>query len=199
MCTTNIAFERSERPILHHFRCRRRGERWPGSRVGVATRPAPAHPRGTAPRRQGPDLPDRAGRRRRPPSPRPPPPPLEGRFPRPPRGRRRARAAPPPAATRELSAATQQLLVYLWLSVSSSARACALLPTGPARSRASAATAILSAMSRFPLTERWPGHPGTRGKDTLPDLGKGRGRRGRCPATVRPGRLPSRTAGGQRR
>src|SRR3954466_2495501 len=77
-----------------------------------------ADPAGSTLRRQGSDLPDRAGQRRRPPPPRPLPPPLEGHLACPPHGRRRPQAALPLAPARELSAATQQLLVYFWLSVS---------------------------------------------------------------------------------
>src|SRR3954466_15473986 len=78
----------------------------------------PADPRGAALRRQGPDLPDRAGQQRGPPSPRPLPPPLQGHLARPPHGRRRPQAALPPAAARELPATPRQLLIYLCLSVS---------------------------------------------------------------------------------
>src|SRR3954453_12569583 len=67
---------------------------------------------------QGPDLPDRAGRRRRPPPPRALPPPLQGHVPRLSHGRRRPQAALPPAAAREPPAATRQLLIYFRLSVS---------------------------------------------------------------------------------
>src|SRR3954452_18496708 len=78
----------------------------------------PADPRGATLRRQGPDLPDRAGQQRGPPSPRPLPPPLQGHLPGPPHGRRRPQAALPPAPTRELPATPRRLLIYIWLSVS---------------------------------------------------------------------------------
>src|SRR4051794_18954939 len=78
----------------------------------------PADSRGSTLRRQGPDLPDRAGQRRRPPPPRPLPPPLQGHLACAAHGRRGSQAALPPPAARELPAATQQLSICLWLSVS---------------------------------------------------------------------------------
>src|SRR3954451_21171810 len=92
----------------------------------------PADPRGAALRRQGPDVPDRAGQQRRPPPPRPLPPPLQGHLARPPHGRRRPQAALPPAAARELPADARQLPICFWLSVSTcdNELACAVVNYG---------------------------------------------------------------------
>src|SRR5204863_3384640 len=94
---------------------RRRGQRLLDGRLGGLP---PADPGGATLRRQGPDLPDRAGQQRRPPPSRALPPPLQGHLARPPHGRRRPQAALPPAATRELPAVARQLPICFRLSVS---------------------------------------------------------------------------------
>src|SRR4051794_12152597 len=114
-CSTRSASKATSSSPTTARQGRRRRQRLRHRRLGGLP---PAHPGGTALRRQGPDLPDRAGQRRRPPPPRPLPPPLQGHLACAAHGRRGSQAALPPPAARELPAATQQLSICLWLSVS---------------------------------------------------------------------------------